>query len=167
MATDRYAKGKIYRLVNSVDNEFYVGSTCLDLAKRFYYHKNTAKKQVERRVYKHLNEIGFENMSIVLIEEYPCENKMQLERRERHWIDELKPTLNKYIPTRTIQEWYAENAEKERERKAKYKADNAEKERERLAKYRGENRDVINARARETYAIRQAKKKAEAQAVSS
>lgn len=41
---NRYKNGKIYRLVNSVDDEFYVGSTCLPLAKRKSTHKSEAKK---------------------------------------------------------------------------------------------------------------------------
>jgi predicted GIY-YIG superfamily endonuclease len=52
--TNKYAKGKIYRLVNDVDNEFYVGSTCDLLSKRLYGHKKDAKEGVERRVCKHL-----------------------------------------------------------------------------------------------------------------
>ena len=81
MATNRYANGKIYRLVNSVDNEEYVGSTCTPLAKSLYSHKIKAKQEVNRRVYSHLNKEGFDNVNIVLIEEYPCENKMELERK--------------------------------------------------------------------------------------
>jgi group I intron endonuclease len=137
--TNRYANGKIYRLVNSIDGEEYVGSSCTSLAKRLHAHRKVAKKQGERRVYKHLNEIGFENVSIVLVEEYPCDNKMELERRERYWIEQLKPTLNTAVPTRTVKEWYAENADKVRESIAKYITKNANKVRERQAKYRAEN----------------------------
>jgi group I intron endonuclease len=159
MATNRYANGKIYRLVNSVDNEVYVGSTCLSLAKRLYAHKQKAKQDIERRVYKHLNEIGFENVSIVLVEEFPCENKMQLERRERHWIDELKPTLNKRIPTRTDKEYRADNAEKQRERQKKYRAENAEKVREAQAKYyaNAENAEKVREKHAKWYAENAAK----------
>ena len=107
----RYNKGKIYRLVNSVDNEVYVGSTCGSLPKRLYDHKSMGKKKSSIRVYAHLNAIGWASVSIVLVEEYVCENKMQLERRERHWIEVLKPTLNTYVPTRTVQEWTQANKE--------------------------------------------------------
>jgi hypothetical protein len=51
------------------------------------------------------NEIGWENVSIVLIEAYPCDNKMEMERRERYWIELLKPSLNTVIPTRTREEY--------------------------------------------------------------
>ena len=119
MATERYANGKIYRLVNTADNKEYVGSTCTSLAKRLHQHKTKAKREPNRNIYKHLIEIGWGNVSIVLVEEYPCDNKMELERRERYWIEALKPTLNKRVPTRTDKEYRADNAEKESKRVAK------------------------------------------------
>lgn len=190
MATNRYDNGKIYRLVNSVDNEEYVGSTCGKLSKRLFVHKCHAKEKIGRRVYKHLNEIGWENVEIVLVEEYPCENKMELERRERYWIEELKPSLNMCIPTRSKKEWEAENADrlkeyqaqwrmenaehlkKEKQRwatenrdktneyKEKWAANNVDKVREKNARWYAENKEAINARKRE----RRAKKKADSEA---
>jgi group I intron endonuclease len=173
-----YSRGKIYKLVSDVDDKFYVGSTAKQrLCNRKAGHKIDAKTK-PTPAHIHFNKIGWENVKIVLIEEYPCENKMQLERQERFWIEKLKPTLNKNIPTRTDKEYQADNADKERERKAKYRKDNIEKERERnakyrkdniekererQAKYRAENRDALNEYSREW----RAKKKAEAQASSS
>lgn len=142
MADNRYSNGKIYRLVNSVDDEEYVGSTCTTLAKRLYGHKKDAQRG-KLPAYKHLNEVGWNNVSIVLIEEYSCENKNQLERRERYWIETLKPTLNKTIPTRTIKEWYEDNKDKVKEQHAKWLAENAKKMREYYAKYYAENTDKI------------------------
>ena len=137
--TDRYNNGKIYRLVNSVDNEFYVGSTCLTLCKRLYRHKTDAKRRPNVKIYSHLNTIGFENVKIVLIEEYPCNSKMELERKERYWIEQLKPTLNQKIPTRTQKEYRDANPEKIRESNANYQAKNREK----LRKYREDNAERI------------------------
>jgi hypothetical protein len=169
MAENRYKNAKIYRLVNKVDDEIYVGSTCSPLSKRLYEHKHMAKIKPNRKVYQHLNNIGWENVNVILIEEYPCENKMQLERKERQYIETLKASLNGYIPTRRKQEWYIENAEKEHEKQAKYRAENAdkiceyqakyhkenaEKISERKAKYRLEHRDAVNAKQRERYALK-------------
>jgi phosphatidate phosphatase PAH1 len=36
---------------------------------------------------------------------------MELERRERFWIDELKPELNKAVPHQTYDEYYEKNKE--------------------------------------------------------
>ena len=89
-----YARGKIYKLVNDVDDEIYVGSTCGSLKLRKSTHKSMARTK-PRPVYHHLNAIGWENVRIVLIEDFACGNKRELLRREQHYIDELRPSLNK------------------------------------------------------------------------
>ena len=38
---------------------------------------------------------GFENWAMIQIELFSCDNKREKEQREREWIEELKPTLNK------------------------------------------------------------------------
>lgn len=42
---------------------------------------------------------------MIMLEEFSCENKRQLEKKEREWIEKLKPTLNILIPTRTLEEF--------------------------------------------------------------
>ena len=91
----RYRNGKVYKLVNCVDDKIYIGSTCARLSKRFYDHKHTAKNR-PTYVHKHLNSIGWENVRIILIENVIAETKDQLLIREQHYIDELKPELNKH-----------------------------------------------------------------------
>ena len=100
----RYANGKIYKLVNNVDKEIYIGSTCVPLHKRFYKHKTDGAKQPERKVYKHLVGIGWDEVKIILIESFPCENKMELEKRERYYIDKLNPSLNTTLRPRVTEE---------------------------------------------------------------
>ena len=90
----RYTNGKIYKLVNNTDKEIYIGSTCVPLHKRFYKHKQDAIRFPNRKVYKHLIEIGWDEVKIILIESFSCENKMELEKRERYYIDQLSPSLN-------------------------------------------------------------------------
>jgi group I intron endonuclease len=100
---NNYEHGKIYKLVNTVDDDIYVGSTHHPLVKRLSLHKSHAKCK-KSKVYRHLNEVGMENVQIELLEEYPCTSKKELESRERYWIETLKPTLNKNIPSRTLEE---------------------------------------------------------------
>ena len=90
-----YNNGKIYKLVNSVDNEIYIGSTCDSLSKRKSVHKAMAVRCPNRRVCQHLNTIGWDNVRIILIESVGAFNKDQLRSREQHYIDLLKPSLNK------------------------------------------------------------------------
>jgi len=99
-AQNRYSNGKIYKLVNSVDDKVYIGSTCCTLSKRLYCHKQAALR-ILLPAYKHLNEIGWRFVRIVLIEDVTAFNKDQLLMREQHYIDTLKPELNKnaaYVP---------------------------------------------------------------------
>ena len=90
-----YSDSKIYKLVNSVDEKIYVGSTCGSLRLRKSKHKAAAKKRPNQHVYAHLNSIGWENVRIILIESVFAETKDQLLLREQYWIDLLKPELNK------------------------------------------------------------------------
>jgi len=80
--TERYKQAKVYKLINTVDNFFYIGSTCLPLHKRLYKHKYLARERPDTKVYKYLNEIGWDNVKIILINEYCLENKQQLLREE-------------------------------------------------------------------------------------
>ena len=89
-----YENGKVYRLANTEDDEFYIGCTIRSLALRFKGHRHDAKIYKERRVYKHMNKVGASKFYIELLEECPCNNKMELEHRERFWIAKLKPSLN-------------------------------------------------------------------------
>jgi hypothetical protein len=86
---ERYENSKIYRLVCS-DGFFYIGSTCVPLCKRLYRHKDKSKKEPERKVYKHIINLGWENVKIILIEEFQCKNKDELRRREQEEIDKYK-----------------------------------------------------------------------------
>jgi len=140
-----YANGKIYKLVNSVDDKIYVGSTCELLRVRKYKHKYDAKIK-PAYVHTHLNQIGWDNVDIILIEAFECKNKDELHKRERHYIDELKSELNKQLPTRTKVEWREDN----KERRLKYNKDRyAIKKVEILAaqkEYYEKNKDIINAK---------------------
>lgn len=151
MADNRYKNGKIYRLVNDVDDEFYVGSTCLSLPKRLYYHKQDARRGI-LPAYQHFNNVGWENVKIILIEEYACDNKMELERQERKWIEELKPTLNKVVPTRTRQEYRNDNREVLREKKKQYYESNKETINQKNRLYHERNKDTLNEKQRQKYA---------------
>jgi hypothetical protein len=69
---------------------------------------------------------GWGNFDMVLVEDCPCENKEQLHRRERYWIEALKPELNSRLPTRTNKEWYEDNREKVASKSKVYYQENKE-----------------------------------------
>lgn len=73
-----YSKSKIYKL-QCEDGHFYIGSTATELRYRFAKHKQThSKAQPNTRAYKHINELGWDKVRVILVEEVVCENKQQL-----------------------------------------------------------------------------------------
>ena len=90
-----YTNSKVYKLVNTVDDKFYIGSTSQPLCKRLMDHKCDAKNR-PKHVHRYLNTIGWDKVRIVLIENVECLDKEQLIQREQHWIDSLKPELNRW-----------------------------------------------------------------------
>jgi hypothetical protein len=117
-----YTKGNIYKLCcndTSIKDE-YIGSTC-NFIKRKNAHKtscnNEKGKKYNMNVYSFIRENGgWNNWSMILVEEVCCENKKQLNQKERECVEKLKPTLNKIIPNRGWKE-----RSKEYQKTEKYK----------------------------------------------
>ena len=67
-------------------------------------------------VYKFIRDNGnWENWDMCMIEEYKdCENKLQLLKKERYYIETLKCKLNINIPSRGIKEIQKEYYKKNR-----------------------------------------------------
>ena len=103
-----YSKGKIYRIKCNITNDVYYGSTTRSLSRRKERHKQKSYSSRE------IIERG--NYTFELIEEFPCKTKLELETRER-WYIENNVCVNEKLPTRT----YEEKIEYEREYKKKNK----------------------------------------------
>ena len=105
-----YANGKIYKLCSSNTPLVYIGSTCSELKKRKCNHKGVYEAQ-KRGTLKRGNCVPtstqiFEaggDITIVLVELFPCASKMELEQRERYWIENTD-CVNRCIPGRTVDE---------------------------------------------------------------
>lgn len=112
---EKYKKGKIY--VIKYNNEIkYVGSTTLSLNDRFGYFRrnsfNESYKGYNLKVHKYIRETNdWNNWSIHLFLDYPCNNKKELCKKEGEIIKELNPSLNIEIAGRTQEERYNENPE--------------------------------------------------------
>lgn len=109
-----YAKSKIYKLVNSIDNKIYVGSTCQRLCNRKAIHKQDAGFYPKQKVYKHLNTVGWNNVRIELIEAINCNNKEELRQREQYYRNLLKPELNNNDCYLTIEDKRRKKAQRAR-----------------------------------------------------
>jgi len=127
-----YTHGRIYKILNYIDDACYVGSTCQPLAKRMAAHRYNAIEAKKRHLplYMKMNEYGHENFYIELIEAYPCGNSEELRKREGQFIREFG-TLNNLIAGRTSQENSREYHQNNREtilaRKKEYREANRER----------------------------------------
>ena len=116
-----YKNGKIYKLQIN-DGNFYIGSTRTDLRKRLYEHKSRSKNEPEIKLYKHIGE-NWENVKIILIENFPCNSRQELLKKEDEYIQkELKNELclNSHRASITKKEYYETNKEKIREKQKEY-----------------------------------------------
>ena len=107
--------GIVYKIVSTDINikEIYVGST-INFRTRKFQHKtscnNDNNKDYNTNVYKYIRENGgWNTFDMIQIEEVKHDTKQQLHARERYWIEELKATLNRRIPTRTEAEYRQTN----------------------------------------------------------
>ena len=146
-----YKNGKIYVIRNSNDDDIYVGSSCQSLSKRMAWHRDARKKDKKKhfKLYKKMNDIGVANFYIELLENYPCNSKEELLKREGEKIRELKPILNSKIQGRTLEEWLKDNEDYLREdRKNRYEK-NKEKILENKKDYYIKRKDVIKEKRKE------------------
>ena len=147
-----YSKGLIYKITckDGTIQDTYVGST-VHLSSRRRGHKsrcnNKKYKYYNLLVYKTIRaNKGWTNWEITLIENFPCDSRTELKKRERHWIGELKATLNCYIPGRTDKEYRNDNKDKRQEYFKKYRNDNKEKLNEKNRDYHERNKVDIRKR---------------------
>ena len=106
--TGNYSLGKIYKIVGNQTEDVYIGSTCQKhLSTRLSGHKATYNTWLKGKSnYTTSYElIKYDDVQIILIENCPCNDKYQLEARERHHIENNK-CVNKTIPTRTQRTMY-------------------------------------------------------------
>ena len=138
-----YSKGKIYTIRFYNTNEIYIGSTIQLLSYRFTGHK----KQKTCSLHNHIKDKYDNNWNICyyeLYENYPCNNKEELLKKEGEIIrlfknDDNYIVINKRIEFRTQKEYKEENKEKIKEYQDYYREDNKDK----IKDYREDNKDKI------------------------
>ena len=130
-----YDKGKIYKIASPNSDKIYIGSTCVSLRDRFWGHMSNWRNGKNRHSTTSFSIIDAGDSFIQLIEDFPCETKAELNRREGELIREHN-CVNKCVPRGRLstKEYYASIRDKELERKRVY---------------RENNRELINQRARE------------------
>lgn len=144
---ERYKRGKIYTIRCRYDDTLiYVGSTIDTLAKRMGGHKNKSTKVIYP-LYKKINN-DWDNWFIELYENYPCNNKQELLKREGEVTRQIG-NLNKQIASRTKSQYYEDNKETLYEKQKIWNMVNNEKKNNYAKKYRDNNKENIEDKARE------------------
>lgn len=133
-----YEKSKIYTIrCRNDESKIYVGSTTQPLQKRLQDHKARALTH-PNRWYKDIED--WNDWYIELYEEFPCQNKEQLLKREGE-ITRLIGTLNKNVAGRTTKEWIVETNYDVQKKNKKMYENNKEKLKQDAKEYRLKNKE--------------------------
>ena len=91
-----YHQSKIYKLVSNETTDVFIGSTCNSLSKRLGEYKHYYRKWVKGAYHpiNYFEIVKFSDCKIILIEEFRCNNKDQMRRKEREHIENT-PCINK------------------------------------------------------------------------
>ena len=145
-----YQKCIIYKLICDEEPTFlYIGHTT-NWNRRKALHKSSSLNDT-RKVYQQIRELGgWENIKMIWIEDYPCNNKREAGAREQHWMDTLKPNMNThraFITEEQKQEYFKERYENNKEAILKYQKERYENNKEAFAEknkeYREANKEKI------------------------
>jgi hypothetical protein len=123
--------GKIYAIKSNQTELIYIGSTIKELDIRFSEHKSDYKRYINGKTHfvSSFEILQYEDVYIELIEDYTCNNKTELKRREGIIIQEkLKQNIcvNKYIAGRIHTEYLKEHREQKKEHYKEYREQHKE-----------------------------------------
>ena len=153
-----YQSSIIYKLLKKDDfnNEnIYIGSTCNFKNRKCRHKFNTCSeksKNYNMFLYDYIrNNGGFDDWTMIQIENFKCDTKKELEARERYWIELLKPKLNSRVPTRTLKECKMDNIERYKSYNKQYVQKNKEIIAKKGKKWREDNKEVIKEQRKKYY----------------
>lgn len=142
----KYSQGKIYKII-APDNICYIGSTIDTLVSRFGNHKRSYKSWKDGNVKRPcsvvnvFDQYGIENCKIELVENFSCESKKELDRREGEII-KLTECINKVVAGRTGEEYRKDKKEELNEKSHSFYIKNREDELERNKIYYRQNSEA-------------------------
>lgn len=83
--------GKIYKVINNVDDMVYIGSTIQNkLSNRMSNHRTNAKLNIKKsKFYEHMRLIGIDNFKIILISKEEFDSITDMEKKEFEIINSI------------------------------------------------------------------------------
>jgi len=95
-----YENSVIYKLVHKEDldnNNIYIGSTTNFRGRKAEHKKavvNDNDKNYNTKKYQYIRENGgWDNWTMIQVEKYPCNDRRELEARERYWAEQYHNNL--------------------------------------------------------------------------
>ena len=150
-----YSKTVIYKIQHRDNDELlYVGSTT-DFTRRKAEHKrksnNANGKVYNYKLYKMIRDNGgFDCFNIIVIKEYPCNNKREAEAEEDKVIREAQANMNgrrAYVTPEDVKEYHKQhyelNKDKLKEQWKQYKLEHKEKLIEYHKQYRLKHKEKL------------------------
>jgi len=124
----KFDNGKIYKIVSDNTNDIYIGSTTNTLKQRLQEHESKYRKK--KLGLKACDILKFGSYRMELIENYPCNNRKELFKREGEIQKEYKNCINNFIAGRDDKQYYIDNSDKIKQRVIEWKNKNYERTRE-------------------------------------
>jgi hypothetical protein len=137
-----YSNGKIYTIrCRTNPQHVYVGSTVKSLSRRLQCHKSRSINCQNMLLYSTIAN-NWDDWFIQLYEDFPCDNRKQLCKREGEII-RLIGTLNTNIAGRSLNEYQNDNVDKMKLLQKNYYRKNADKIKEKNKIYQQQNTHKI------------------------
>ena len=115
-----YQNGKVYKIINKNNEIIYIGSTAQKLCQRYQTHNHKSP-----------------NHKIILIENYPCNSREELRKREQKVIEEHNNLINQ------IRAYCSEEDKKKRDIEYRNKPTTKEHQKNYHKEYRKDNIEKI------------------------
>ena len=92
------------------------------LAQRMAQHRRDMryKERQHWKIYKAINEIGRDALFIELLEDYPCQKREELLRKEGEKMREHQSELSKIISGRSKKQYRQENSQQTQEKQSEF-----------------------------------------------
>lgn len=136
-----YKHGKIYKIVSPSTGLTYYGATTQTLEERFKKHEYN----LESKRYQSFLVLECGDAEIELVENYPCNSKKELDRREGYY-QRNNECVNIIVAGRTTSEYWQDNKEKMHKKQKEWREANIEYRREYEKNYREKNKEKERAR---------------------
>jgi hypothetical protein len=111
--------GRVYKIVCSINDIVYIGSTFNTLRDRFQKHGSKSRCMISN----YINELGRNKFKIILIKEYQVVDRAHLNAYEQLWINKTK-CINRNSPFCIHKQYkkyyYSNNKEADKVRKSKF-----------------------------------------------